>query len=40
MRVFGATPLIYLATVDRLSLVNQLDKACVIQARTGDVPRS
>jgi predicted nucleic acid-binding protein len=33
MWVFDATPLIYLATVDRLALVQQLDTSCVIPDR-------
>jgi predicted nucleic acid-binding protein len=33
MWVFDATPLIYLANVDRLGLVNHLDESCVIPER-------
>lgn len=33
MRVFDATPLIYLATVDRLTLVQHLDEECVVPER-------
>ena len=33
MWIFDATPLIYLATVDRLSLVAQLDETCAIPQR-------
>ncbi|WP_373189056.1 hypothetical protein [Halolamina sp.] len=33
MWVFDATPLIYLAKVDRLALVQQLDASCVIPER-------
>jgi len=36
MWVFDATPLIYLATVDRLALVQHLDGRCVIPERVYD----
>ncbi|AUX09094.1 hypothetical protein AArcSl_1465 [Halalkaliarchaeum desulfuricum] len=36
MWVFGATPLIYLATVDRLALVQHLEVSCVIPERVAE----